>query len=161
MRIDPRRWQNDLHDRYLLFERTPSTNRRRSAALTGCAASHSSLSIASSTSGQPRPFSAVILLREFNELLDQLNLLGSGILREFHLQDIPLRILRFNVYILKPFHLFVIRLPDSEEHMNERLLGLEIAVIRGHIVTQQADVISVVVLLDIRLHRLYDSEQRI
>ena len=48
MRIDPRRWQNDLHDRYLLFERTPSTNRRRSAALTGCAASHSSLSIASS-----------------------------------------------------------------------------------------------------------------
>ena len=48
MRIDSRSGQNDLHDRSLLITRTPSTNRRRSAVSTGCAASHSSLSIASS-----------------------------------------------------------------------------------------------------------------
>ena len=47
MRIDLRCGQSDLHDRFLLIARTPSTNRRRSAALTGCAVSHSSLSIAS------------------------------------------------------------------------------------------------------------------
>ena len=40
--------QNDSNHRYLLIARTPSTNRRRSAASIRCAASHSSLSIASS-----------------------------------------------------------------------------------------------------------------
>ena len=45
MRIDPRRGQSDLYDRSLLIARTPSTNRHRSAASTGCDASHSSLSI--------------------------------------------------------------------------------------------------------------------
>ena len=48
MRIHLRYGQSDLHDLYLLITRTPSTNRRRSAVTTGCADSHSSLSIASS-----------------------------------------------------------------------------------------------------------------
>ena len=47
MRIDFRREQSDLHDRFLLIARMPSTNRRRSAASAGCAVSHSSPSIAS------------------------------------------------------------------------------------------------------------------
>ena len=53
MRIDFRCGQSDLHDRFLLIARTPSTNRRRSAASTGCAASQSSLSIASSVPSNP------------------------------------------------------------------------------------------------------------
>ena len=47
MRIDPRYGQSDLHERFLLIVRTLSPNRRRSAVSTGCADSHSSLSIAS------------------------------------------------------------------------------------------------------------------
>lgn len=47
MRINLRREQSDLHDRFLLIARMPSTNRRRSAVSTGYAASHSSLSIVS------------------------------------------------------------------------------------------------------------------
>ena len=43
MRIDLHCGQSDLHIHYLLITRTPSTNRRRSAASTGCADSHSRL----------------------------------------------------------------------------------------------------------------------